>query len=41
MPRHHKDLFDRMFVAQAEMESLTLPTADGRLEAYGKSVMPA
>ena len=35
LPRYHGDPFDRMLVAQASLESLTLLTADQRLKAYG------
>ena len=35
LPRHHDDPFDRMLVAKASLESLTLVTADRRLAAYG------
>jgi PIN domain nuclease of toxin-antitoxin system len=35
LPRHHGDPFDRMLVAQASAESLTLLTTDHHLEAYG------
>jgi len=41
LPRHHGDLFDRMLVAQAAAESLTLVTADARLKAYGGSILLA
>jgi PIN domain nuclease of toxin-antitoxin system len=34
LPRHHGDPFDRMLVAQAAVESLTLVTADKRQSAY-------
>ncbi|HEV2199950.1 MAG TPA: type II toxin-antitoxin system VapC family toxin [Bryobacteraceae bacterium] len=34
LPRHHGDPFDRMLVAQAVIESLTLVTADKRQAAY-------
>jgi PIN domain nuclease of toxin-antitoxin system len=34
LPRHHRDPFDRMLVAQAALESLTLITADPALKAY-------
>jgi PIN domain nuclease of toxin-antitoxin system len=37
----HKDPFDRMLVAQASLESLTLLTADARLQSYGVAVMLA
>lgn len=35
LPLHHRDPFDRMLVAQAEMERLTLVTADQALAVYG------
>ena len=35
IPFHHKDLFDRMLVAQALSEGLTLISRDGELDAYG------
>lgn len=35
LPRHHDDPFDRMLVAQAMMESLTLLTRDLRISRYG------
>jgi PIN domain nuclease of toxin-antitoxin system len=41
LPRHHGDPFDRMLVAQAAVESLTLVTADVRLKAYGGSMILA
>jgi PIN domain nuclease of toxin-antitoxin system len=34
LPPHHRDPFDRMLVAQAQLESLRLLTADRALEAY-------
>ena len=33
----HKDPFDRMLVAQAKTENLTLVTHDGRLADYGEN----
>ncbi len=36
---HHRDPFDRMVVAQAQCESLTLLTVDERLTAYGKNIL--
>lgn len=39
LPRHHGDPFDRMLVAQAELESLTLVTADRQLGAYGVPIL--
>jgi PIN domain nuclease of toxin-antitoxin system len=41
LPLHHRDPFDRMLVAQARLEGLTLMTADARLSAYDVSVIPA
>lgn len=38
LPRHHDDPFDRMLIAQASLESLTLLTSDARLKDYGSSV---
>jgi len=34
LPMHHRDPFDRMMIAQALAENLTLSTADDRLSAY-------
>ena len=34
LPEHHKDPFDRMLVAQAQVENLTLVTRDPRLMIY-------
>ena len=34
LPAHHRDPFDRMLVAQARIEGLTLVTRDERLGAY-------
>lgn len=34
LPLHHRDPFDRMLIAQARLESLTLVTGDAKLEAY-------
>ena len=41
MPWHHRDPFDRMLIAQAQAESLTLLTADRHLAAYGVCVQLA
>lgn len=38
LPHHHEDPFDRLLVAQAKAEDLTLLTADKRLEPYGPPV---
>ncbi len=34
LPPHHRDPFDRMMVAQAQMEGLTLVTRDGVMPRY-------
>jgi len=39
LPRHHNDPFDRMLVAQAMTEGLTLVTADRILSKYEVSVL--
>lgn len=38
LPWHHRDPFDRMLVAQAQAEKLTLLTADAVMEKYGAAV---
>ena len=38
LPWHHRDPFDRMLVAQAQVDGLTLLTADHRVSAYGDCV---
>lgn len=39
LPRHHRDPFDRMLIAQAKAEGLTLITRDRAFEAYGVQVL--
>lgn len=41
LPAHHRDPFDRLLVAQARRERLTLVTADGTLGRYDVPIMPA
>lgn len=41
LPHHHRDPFDRMLIAQAQIEDLTLITNDGRLESYDVRVLMA
>lgn len=41
LPRLHADPFDRMLVAQARVEGLTLVTADPRIRRYDVPVLPA
>ncbi len=35
LPMQHSDPFDRMLIAQAKLESLTLVTRDKRIQKYG------
>jgi len=39
LPRHHGDPFDRMIVAQAELEGCTLVTHDQLLAPYGVATL--
>lgn len=41
LPPHHRDPFDRMLVAQAMIESLTLVSADEAVTAYDVDVIDA
>lgn len=41
LPDHHRDPFDRMLVAQARQEQLTLVTRDRRLSDYDVMILPA
>ena len=34
LPRHHADPFDRLLIAQAQLENLRILTADPQFEAY-------
>ena len=40
LPRHHADPFDRMLVAQAQSEDLTLVTRDEQLQQYWAGSSP-
>jgi PIN domain nuclease of toxin-antitoxin system len=39
LPHHHRDPFDRMIVAQAKSEGLTVVTRDERIAAYDVPVL--
>ena len=39
LPLHHRDPFDRLLIAQARQEELTLVTADTRIHAYDVAVL--
>ena len=41
LPPHHRDPFDRMLIAQAQLEGLTLVTGDPRFEPYAVATMAA
>ncbi len=41
LPNHHSDPFDRMLVAQARIENLTLVTRDSKMEKYDVSTLQA
>jgi len=39
LPFHHRDLFDRILVAQAQIEELALLSADNQLKKYAIKVL--
>ena len=41
LPLHHRDPFDRMLIAQARIENLTLVTRDPRIQKYDVQTMEA
>jgi len=41
LPLHHRDPFDRMLIAQAQLEGLTIVTRDRHFAAYGVALLPA
>ena len=41
LPRHHADPFDRLLIAQAQAESLTILSADPVFDAYDVDVLRA
>jgi PIN domain nuclease of toxin-antitoxin system len=40
LPAHHSDPFDRMLIAQARAETLTLVSVDGRFPQYDVELLP-
>lgn len=40
LPSHHQDPFDRMLIAQAQIEGLTIVTRDPAFRAYGVALLP-
>jgi PIN domain nuclease of toxin-antitoxin system len=41
LPRHHRDPFDRMLIAQAQLEGLTIITSDQKMSGYPVATLPA
>ncbi len=41
LPLHHGDPFDRMLIAQAQLEGLTIVTRDLLIPRYGVATLPA
>ena len=41
LPRYHRDPFDRMIIAQAHLERMTIVTSDSEIKRYPVSVMAA
>ena len=39
LPHHHRDPFDRLLIAQAQVEGLSIVTADSSFDAYGVTVV--
>ena len=41
LPHHHRDPFDRLLVAQSQIEGLPIMTSDPQLAPYGIEIIPA
>ena len=41
LPPHHRDPFDRMLIAQAQLEDLPILTADARFQPYEVEILQA
>jgi PIN domain nuclease of toxin-antitoxin system len=41
LPPHHRDPFDRLLIAQAQIEELTILTSDPMFDAYDVATLPA
>jgi PIN domain nuclease of toxin-antitoxin system len=41
LPQHHRDPFDRMLVAQAQLEDLTIVTRDANVRRYDVATLAA
>jgi PIN domain nuclease of toxin-antitoxin system len=40
LPPHHRDPFDRLLIAQAQLERMTVLTVDPQFEAYDVKLLP-
>ena len=40
LPRHHDDRFDRMLIAQAQADRVTVITVDRRFSNYAVNILP-
>ncbi len=41
LPTHHRDPFDRLLIAQAQLEQMAVMTVDSQIRTYGVEVLPA
>lgn len=41
LPLHHRDPFDRILIAQAQLEGLTIVTRDPKIARYQVAILPA
>jgi PIN domain nuclease of toxin-antitoxin system len=41
LPQHHGDPFDRMLIAQAQVEGLTIVSSDRQMRRYQVALLPA
>ncbi len=41
LPRHHRDPFDRLLIAQSQMEHFPIMTSDPKFSPYGIEIIPA
>jgi PIN domain nuclease of toxin-antitoxin system len=41
LPHHHRDPFDRLLIAQSQLENLPVLTSDPKFEPYGIVIIPA
>lgn len=41
LPHHHRDPFDRLLIAQSQLENLPVLTSDPKFEPYGIEIIPA